>query len=37
MKQFEAKVAIATGATSGIGQKCVQLFARDGANYEIKK
>lgn len=37
MKQFEGKVAIVTGAASGIGQKCAQFFVRDGANYESKK
>ena len=31
MKQLQDKVAIVTGATSGIGQAAARLFAQEGA------
>ena len=32
MKRFENKVAIVTGATSGIGEGTAKAFAKEGAN-----
>ncbi|HEX6269127.1 MAG TPA: SDR family oxidoreductase [Anaerolineales bacterium] len=35
MNDFSGKVALVTGAASGIGQKCAEFFARDGARVAI--
>jgi NAD(P)-dependent dehydrogenase (short-subunit alcohol dehydrogenase family) len=34
-KQFDGKVAIVTGAASGIGRSCAELYARDGARVVV--
>jgi len=35
MNEFSGKVAIVTGAASGIGRSCAQLYARDGARVSV--
>lgn len=35
MAEFSGKVAIVTGASSGIGRSCAQLYARDGAKVVV--
>lgn len=35
MMDFSEKVALVTGAASGIGQKCAEFFARDGARVVV--
>ena len=35
MVEFSGKVAIVTGAASGIGRSCSQLYARDGAKVAV--
>jgi NAD(P)-dependent dehydrogenase (short-subunit alcohol dehydrogenase family) len=34
-KQFDGKVALVTGAASGIGRSCAELYARDGARVVV--
>lgn len=35
MKEFDGKVAMVTGAASGIGQMSAQLYAREGAQVVV--
>ncbi len=35
MQEFTGKVAVVTGAASGIGRSCAQLYARDGAKVVV--
>lgn len=35
LKEFEHKVVLVTGSSSGIGEECVALFAQLGANVVV--
>lgn len=35
MSEFDGKVAVVTGAASGIGRSCAELYARDGAKVVV--